>query len=293
MVIPFSDIPFILQSLAVPFPINANPSHICTPPKDNKHKYVSFQLTFQNAKCARLDSGIGAPNPALDQISCAYIDASLSLHDVFIYVEDSGFVQVCGKGNTLLTPIVTAVKHPVLRVGIAPYYITKPYPSDLAFPNIDLVNLFLFNHFIPPLNNANVISAIITGIPQDNFEPAFNYIPTDVFDGTFNIAAGSTSVAQNLITNTQWALSAMDINIVGATTNGDTTKFTATLNNGTTTLGTKNFILNGELSDIQLFSRSNMNYLSPSGNLTLNLSIPSGNIAADISYNLDGSVIFT
>ena len=290
MAIPFSASPYIANSLNAVVPISATPTKLCSPPVDG-FKYINIQYTFQETFTWLNDMRLGAPNPPLSQTCAMYVDASLCLHDVFVYFPDSGFTQVVGTGNTAFFPVITGQTYPKFFIGLVPFNIQDPYPADLTFDNEDLVNVFVFNQFLPGFTNNILNSTIIAGI-GDEYGPSYKYVPDQLFQASKSISGGSGSTNVTLINNTQWFFSDLDISICGNTTDGSTTEFTIELVDDGTIIMAKDFVLNGTLQTIQLFDKSDLNYRSSGGGpLIANITVGSGIMQAKLSSNINGGIL--
>lgn len=274
-------------ALPYPTPVNSLKSRMCEAPKAG-FRFVSMNVSFAVNPYWYFDLKAGAPNPPLEKLAAIYIDASLSFHDAFFFVPDSGYSIGIPAGGAIMIPIISGVDIPKFFILLA--------PDILSFvsqePNQDSINIIVMNQYIPSF-------ACISDVRNLNYNYGDGFVPTpefnmdDVFNGTGAIAGGTgPNVSFTLIPYNKWYIKNLDINITGATSDDSTASFIATLLDGITPIGTKVFVLNGALQSVQLFKQDGLNYASAGGqNLKLVITNGAGIVNATVAFNVYGGVL--
>ncbi len=289
MAIPVPLAPSITAARNFDAPINSQPSYLCTPPKEGL-RTVSMQFTFTQTFSWLVDLTGGSPNPPLSQICALWIDMALLFNDLYIYVPDSGQGFLVPSGGAQLCPIISNLKIPKFYVILAPDNFIGA--TDLTLTNQSVVNIIAMNQFVPFVNTATAIRTIGYGY-GDGYAAVPNFVMDAIFS-TNNAIAGGTGVATfTLLNHQRWFLKGVEINIVGNTTDGSTTLFTATLYDGTVAFMQKNFLLTAGINMLSLFDRQDINYQSiGGGTLTIQITVGApGIVAANVSANIYGGTL--
>lgn len=284
MAIPIPMLSAIQSAGTFPTPAVGQPLYCCNTPSEG-FRSISAQFKFTQFLSWKVNITNGAPNPPLSQIAALFLDGSQLANDIYIYFPDSNAGYMIAPGGSQLIPVLSNQKLPVF------YVILVGSGGALTLNNTDVLNMLILNQYILPFNTNGNVRAQSFGF-GDHFATIPEFLQDDFFAVEDVKTAASGTQNFMLVNQQEWYLKTFCIELIGSTADSSTTQFTATLFDGTTQIGIKTFLMDGELKHITLFDEDDLNYQSLGGG-TMNITLTdSGNILnATLTSNVGGGIL--
>lgn len=162
---------------------NAISMNLCKMPV-NGIKCVSLQYSYVISKGIPLffDLGNASLNSGLDQLCAMFVDATKMDADLYITFSDTGYSVKILAGTSLFFPVITGTSLPK-------FYVSTPGYEHI---NIDgIINLFLFNQFIPSFNTSYIQQILSGGLDVYNITKIQESIQSQNYSGFFDLTVAA------------------------------------------------------------------------------------------------------
>lgn len=205
-------------------PANAQSINLCRAPAEGM-KCIPMQFQF-NIKPGWLVGFPNSPNAPMSQISSLFVDTSDSVHGATIFFPDTGYSVTVEPGGCRIIPVITGAN----ANSLLPFYVLLDSSGALT---TDIVNVIALNQFVPEFGSNEISNNLSYGFgslgtPVPIFAQSAGFIKGTLVDGThFN---GPNPL--EIISASQFYITAFDIFISAATTDMSTTNYILNLLSG-------------------------------------------------------------